>query len=113
MTTLGKHWKHKYKRKVRPFTEEHRKKMSIAHKGKRVGKQNPLWKEDAKYRTIHIWVCNWKGQPDTCEMCGKENLKAQQIQWANIDHKYRRVLDDYIRLCAKCHLDFDKEHGNR
>jgi len=96
-----------------PFTEEHRKRMSLAIKGKRVGRNNPMWKEEAKYRTIHIWVCNWKGQPDTCENCGKGGLTAQQIQWANKDHSYRRVLEDYIRLCAKCHFDYDKKYGNR
>lgn len=96
-----------------PFTEEHRRKMSSAIKGKRIGQKNPMWKEDAKYRTIHIWVCHWKGQSDVCEKCGKNGLVSQQIQWANKDHKYSRILDDYIRLCAKCHYNYDKEHGLR
>ncbi len=65
------------------------------------------------YLGVHAWVIKWKGQPDTCENCGKSGLSARKIHWANIDHKYRRVLEDYIRLCAKCHLNYDKKHGYR
>lgn len=68
------------------------------------------WKGDkVGYLALHAWVARCKGTPDTCEKCGKSGFKKQQIHWANIDHKYHRVLDDYIRLCAQCHVDFDKE----
>ena len=33
------------------------------------------------------------------------------IHWANIDHKYRRNLDDWIGLCAKCHRRYDIENN--
>lgn len=105
-----------YKRKVsKPFSEEHLRKMSLAHKGKRVGVKNPMWKDEdeVSYRTLHQWVVYWKGSPETCEGCGKSGLKAQQIQWANKDHKYRKVLEDYIRLCAQCHYNYDSQHGYR
>ena len=88
--------------------------MSVAHKGKRVGEKNPMWKgEKTKYRTIHQWVCRWKGQSSKCESCGTNGFKERQIQWANKDHLYKRILDDYIRLCAQCHVIYDKKHGNR
>lgn len=71
----------------------------------------PKWKGDAiGYVGIHDWVRKWKGTPDICENCGKNGLKGHQIHWANVDHKYRRILDDYIRLCVKCHFDHDTEH---
>lgn len=90
-------------------SKEFRKKLSLAHKGKMTGSSHILWKgEKANYRSIHAWVVRWKGKPETCEKCGKSGLKGRYIQWANIDHKYRRVLEDYVRLCTKCHFEYDK-----
>ena len=64
------------------------------------------WKGDsAGYVAIHIWVRKWKGKPNICEICGIET--AKRYEWANIDHKYRRVLEDYIRACKSCHKKYD------
>lgn len=91
-------------------SERTKQKIRITMKG---GK-NDLWKgEDVSYIGAHIWVQRWKGKPSTCEKCGKANLTGHQIHWANIDHKYRRVLDDYIRLCARCHKEYDKSIPRR
>jgi hypothetical protein len=77
------------------------------------GDKSHRWKgEEVGYRALHDWVVKWKGTPDACEMCGKTGLKGHQIQWANIDHLYRRVLEDYIRMCAFCHRKYDIEHNN-
>lgn len=89
--TLGKTWKKN--------VQEHE---HVKWAGDKVGK-----------RAVHIWVEKWKGKPDTCESCGKTGLKGYQIHWANVDHKYKRVLEDYIRMCVKCHGKYDKEHGFR
>lgn len=71
-----------------------------------VGVNNPIWKgERAKYHVIHKWVTRWKGKPKLCEMCG--TTAARKFEWANIDHEYRRVLEDYIRMCTKCHRNYD------
>lgn len=40
-----------------------------------------------------------------CSDCGE----AKKTQWANVDHTYRRVLEDYIELCAKCHRLYDRK----
>lgn len=86
------------------FKKGHKWRFKKGHKGY-IGN----WKgEDAKYRAIHLWVERHKGLPTTCEKCGRTNLHRQQIDWANIDHKYRRNLDDYIRICRKCHMKYDK-----
>jgi hypothetical protein len=75
--------------------------------------KHPQWKgKNAGYGSFHQWVNRWKPKTNTCEMCGEEK-SGHKMHWANIDHKYRRVLDDYIRLCSKCHGIFDKEHGLR
>lgn len=79
-----------------------------------IGENHDSWKgDDVGYDSLHRWVVRYKGQPDTCEKCGQGGFVGHQIHWANIDHKYRRVLDDYIRLCAQCHRDYDKENNGR
>lgn len=65
---------------------------------------HPSWKgEKVSYRGLHQWVRRNKGKPTTCSECGKQSEKPRVIQWANTDGKYRRVLDDFIALCASCH----------
>lgn len=82
--------------------------------GTHKGNRNANWKgDDVGYSGSHYWVSRWRGKPGTCERCGKTGLKGEQIHWANKDHKYRRVLSDYIRLCATCHPKYDKERNLR
>lgn len=99
-----------------------RNKLVLAHTGskqsvetikKRVGHFiNELhwqWKGDnANYRSIHSWIVRKKGKPMKCEHCNLGNLTGRKIHWANVDHKYRRNLEDYLRLCALCHKRFDR-----
>jgi hypothetical protein len=77
----------------------------------KVGNKNPAWKTKVSYRSIHLWISQWKGKPRKCEKCGAD--WKQRYEWANVDHKYRRVLDDYIRMCVQCHKDYDKELRSR
>jgi len=66
------------------------------------------WKgEKVSYRGLHQWVIREKGYADTCSDCGRYSSNHRDIQWANIDHKYRRNLDDFIQLCRKCHRSHD------
>jgi DNA-directed RNA polymerase subunit RPC12/RpoP len=70
------------------------------------GKRHWHWKGDeATYSSIHDWIRKKKGKAGNykCVHCGK-----QARDWANIDHVYSRDLDDYIPLCRKCHIKFDK-----
>lgn len=70
------------------------------------GEENPFWKgKDVGYSSLHMWVNRHKNKPIECIECGE----IKKLDWANIDHKYRRVLDDYIALCRKCHKRFDKK----
>ena len=87
----GKHW-----------SKESRRKISE----QRSGERSFFWKGDfIGNRGVHLWVEKWKGKPQRCEMCGtKEN---RVYNWANVDHKYRRVLEDYIRMCKPCHTNYD------
>lgn len=71
------------------------------------GRRHPCWKGDnATYSSIHSWIRDKKGKAGNykCVHCDK-----QARDWANIDHIYSRDLDDYIPLCRKCHIKFDKK----
>lgn len=74
----------------------------------RRGKNHPLWKsEKVGYRGLHYWVRRILGVPIRCKHCKKGVSISRKIDWANIDHKYRRKAEDYIPLCKSCHKIFD------
>lgn len=117
------------KRKL-PFSKEHKIKIGLGNKGKvrseeqklkisqtkisqnLTEEKNPNWKGDlAKYTAMHMWVVSRKGKPKKCDHCLREDLDIRQYHWANIDHLYKRNLDDYIRLCASCHQKYDIENN--
>jgi len=87
-----------------------KEKIRAGNIGKQVGENNASWVgNEIKYHGVHSWVGRWKGKPEKCEICG--NTKAKKYEWANIDHTYRRVLDDYIRVCTSCHRKYDYKHN--
>ena len=109
------------KGKVGVYSKKHlkhlSKKMSIIGKklgfGKwmkgRKGKLNGAWKGDqVGYTALHDWVKAELGTPKKCVHCGISSNNPWKIHWANISNEYKRDLKDWIRLCAKCHKDFDK-----
>ena len=67
--------------------------------------------EEVGYKGVHIWVRKWKGKPKLCEVCGLDDSK-RIYHWANIDHTYKRVLEDYISMCVSCHRKFDMKNNN-
>jgi len=74
----------------------------------RKSEKSSLWKgDDAKYSAIHRWVRKWTKEPKECQICGKKNIR---LELANIDHKYKRILDNYVRMCCFCHSKYDKEN---
>lgn len=104
-------------KKWSPKTEEHKQKIRLSQLGKKrpqtTGENNGFWKwENSKYWAHHMWVTSHKGKPQYCEHCERIDLRPRQYQWANVDHQYRRNLDDYIRLCASCHQKYDIKNNN-
>ena len=68
--------------------------------------KNPAWKGDrAGYHAIHKWIIRKLGTPQKCENCGDDSNR--KYEWANKDHKYRRNLSDWMRLCTPCHRAHD------
>ncbi len=92
-------------------TEEAIKNISKGRKDKMVGKDHWEWKgKDVGYRALHSWVIRNLGKAKKCQYCGKEKTTPKSIHWANKSHNYKRVLTDWISLCAKCHGEYDAEH---
>lgn len=91
-------------------SKETRQKISRATMGRDAvkGERHYLWKgERVSYSGLHIWLKNNFGQPNICEECGKKK-QGHYIHWANKSGEYKRVREDWIRLCAKCHWWFDR-----
>lgn len=84
------------------------------HKNKRLkgrvkGDSHHQWKGDAVgYDAVHSWIKREMGKPSFCELC--KTTSARRFEWANKDHKYRRKIEDYIRLCTSCHRKYDYDN---
>ena len=68
-------------------------------------RKNPI--KVIKYKRIHKWIQEQLGKPTKCSYCGK-HFTGKKIHWANKNHKYRKKLSDWIRLCSKCHTKYDR-----
>ncbi len=103
--------------KGKKHTQETKKKMSMAaigripwNKGKkfehRQDENSYQYKgSKASYSAIHHWVNKRRGTAKKCSKCGS----TVNCQWSNVDHLYKRVLEDYKELCAKCHNKYDRK----
>lgn len=68
--------------------------------------KSPNWKGSRVGKAaLHNWVERKLGKLRKCEHCGTTN--AKQYDWANKSQKYKRNLDDWIRLCRSCHAKYD------
>lgn len=89
------------------------KKMSIQMVKKITGKNNHEWKGNkVGYFGLHKWINRILGKPKYCAYCQNTSLKSRQYHWANISKAYKRDLSDWVRLCAKCHSDYDNNKIN-
>lgn len=72
----------------------------------KTGALSPNWKGGAVgYWGIHDWVNAQLGQPSICENC--ETTLPARYEWANISGEYKRDTSDWVRLCKRCHNNFD------
>ena len=85
-------------------------KLSESHKWQ-VGELGGNWRGDKIGKTgVHQWVRRVRGTPNRCEICGTTELKL--YDWANKNHTYKRIAEDYIRLCRSCHRKYDMKNNN-
>jgi len=119
-----------------PFSEESRRKMSEAKRGKKWteyqrksiipcllrGIEHPNWRgEKVGYMALHSWVKRNYGKATFCERCGIKSKpkitsrgkpmrsKKNYFEWANLSGQYKRERKDWAQLCVKCHSWLD--HG--
>lgn len=71
------------------------------------GKPSLLITNNPGCAAIHDWVKRWKKDPKKCEMCG---VVGKLLDWSSKSSKRLRDLDDWQRLCRKCHCAYDFEH---
>ncbi len=58
-----------------------------------------------EYKAVHAWINYHGGTPMICEFCGT----GLNLEWANISGDYKRELNDWVRLCKKCHFAYDRK----
>ena len=107
---LGHGWPKKYYKKQSLAQKNRFKNNHQWNEGKHwkhlQGKNHGQWKGNkVGIKALHRWVINHKGRPKQCDQCQTTNKKV--YDWANKDHKYKRDLSDYIRLCRSCHRKYD------
>jgi len=62
------------------------------------------WKGDqVGYSALHRWIRSHKEKTGVCQWCKHKGT----TQFANLDGKYSRDVNDYIELCIPCHKYFD------
>jgi len=105
---LGKHNPSRYwLGKERPDMVDNKFAQGIPSWNKGIFGKRKNWKQAKEwYHNLHNWIRNTKGKASKCEFCGKEGT-GRGMHWANVDHKYSRVLEDYISLCQSCHRKYD------
>ena len=88
------------------------KRISEGHKRVATyGANNHNWKGDeVGYGGLHDWVRLILGRPRKCEHCGRDGFRRLQIHWANKSHRYLRDVNDWVRLCVRCHRAYDKKN---
>ena len=82
-----------------------RAKACATHRDMQKAKNNAWKGDDVGYHGLHRWVVKMKGKPSLCEKCG--TTKAKKFEWANKSGLYKRDVNDWIRMCTKCHHDYD------
>lgn len=59
------------------------------------------------YWAIHKWLLRTFGRADQCEKCG-ENDPDKRYEWANVSGLYKRLREDFMKMCVPCHREHDK-----
>jgi len=64
--------------------------------------------EQAGYAAKHKWIERERGKPMFCEICKRTD--KENYQWSNISGRYLRNVNDWQRLCVKCHSIYDNHN---
>jgi len=61
-------------------------------------------KKELSYSGLHAWIKRQLGKANKCFIC--EDTKT--VDWANKSHQYKKDINDWIALCRKHHIQYDK-----
>lgn len=61
-------------------------------------------KDILSYPGLHSWIKRVFNKPKVCGVCGSE----ENVDFANISHKYKKEISDWTTLCRKHHIQYDK-----
>lgn len=61
-------------------------------------------KENLSYSGLHSWIKRQLGNASQCKIC--ESTKT--VDWANKSREYKKDITDWIPLCRKHHIAYDK-----
>ena len=89
-----------------------RKRLYRINNWEKIRKQERFYRERTKDRAyllnkIHNWVRYHKPKQEGCTIC----YKIKKLELANISGDYSKDIDDYLWLCKKCHIQFDKDNN--
>ena len=90
--------------------------MGALMASQRTGELSGNWRgAEVGYNSLHKWVSNRLGKPQSCESCGIKGSRGtkRDYHWSNISGKYLRDLGDWQRLCVPCHSKFDNNRKVR
>ena len=106
----GKHLSSETKNKLSIFNKgRHNSPSTEFKKGQFSDETHPYWKgNEVGYGGIHMWIKSKLGKAKSCFICNSENNDLTAYGWANKSGEYKRDLNDWIPLCAKCHSSYDK-----
>lgn len=92
-------------------TEETKKLLSAKLKG-RPSPMKGVFTEGISYSGIHKWIVRSFGRANKCE--NKDCISSSKIfDWAKLkDKEYLHLRENYIMLCRRCHLRYDRKKNN-
>ena len=74
------------------------------------GRNHQSWSNTPKYHAVHKWIRKHKIYNGGCEECNRK-LASEKIHLSNVDHRYKRDINEWRYLCPKCHRVEDIRNG--
>lgn len=62
-----------------------------------------------EYKALHKRIGRRFKKKGKCQFCGA----VKQTEWANKDNQYLEVRENWLELCKKCHVNYDKNRYHR
>ena len=91
-------------------SEETKRRMSLARKGKKKSEEHKrniglanFKGDDAGYQAVHKWLRKYMPMPELCQLC----LLAPPEDLANVTGVYTRDVDNWKYMCRSCHSKYD------